>query len=442
MIYDKFNIKTEQNYSLATISDNIAITRAYITVDLHENNSVSDQANFFIYPEIMLAGAGQRNRVEFINTLRELGAEIDIFVSDNKLTFKLTSLSDKFSSLIDLFTDMVEAPAFNGKELERIKYNIVNKLELLKEDSKFVAATAFKNAIYPVNSRYNHAPLNKLAATVSRIGFKDLSDLHERLLDKYWRVTVVGPRKNIKVLSHTLESLRKNRTDIQGGKNDNEVKSDFKKINTKPRLLLHSIPGKQNIDFVIGAPLPIDFYHEDYMPISFALAVLGKWGGFAGRLMSTVREKEGLTYGIYSRLDGFYRHEFGYWQVVTFFSPEKVVNGLKSTFREVKKISTRGITGNELEKFKTIMRTGETLLQDSPLSQVANFHFFHQQDFSVEDIKKRIDKINEFDVKTVNNVIKKYLNHESLFVSGAGPIKGPQQEINLFFDNLLNFDKL
>ncbi len=431
MIYDKFKINSKQNYSLATINNNVAITRAYLTADLHENNSVSDQASFLIYPEILLSGAGQKNRIEFINALRELGAEIDISVNQNRLTFKLTSLSDKFSTLLDLLQDIIQTPTFNSKELERIKNNVTNKLELLKEDSRYVSDYAFRNAIYPANNRYNNAPLNKLITAVNNVNVKDLSDLHQRFLNKYWRVSIAGPGKNIKIISQIIESVRKNQIYIQDDNNDNQ--NNFQKINTQPRLLLHSIPGKQNIDFVIGAPLPLDFYHNDYMSVSFALAVLGKWGGFAGRLMSTVREKEGLTYGIYSRLNCFYKREFGCWQIVTFFSPEKSISGLESTFREIKNFYNKGISKSELEKFKTIMKTGEILLQDSPLSQLASLHSFHEQNLSVIDIKNKLNEVDYFDVKTINKVIKKYLNPEQLFVSGAGPIKEFQHDINQFF---------
>src|SRR5689334_22138393 len=53
------------------------------------------------------------------------------------------------------------------------------------------------------------------------------------------------------------------------------------------------IKDKTSCDVLIGHPIGIDRNHEDYIPLFVAQYILG--GNFSSRLMSTVRDEEGLT---------------------------------------------------------------------------------------------------------------------------------------------------
>jgi zinc protease len=200
----------------------------------------------------------------------------------------------------------------------------------------------------------------------------------------------------------------------------------------KNKVLLTNIPSKQNIDFSIGAPISFTLHHPDYVPLNFALAVLGKWSSFAGRLVSTVREKEGLTYGIYARSEGFAGTEQGYWRIATFFAPDKALQGLTSTFREVTKLYKHGITEAEFDKFRVVLRTSQVLLNDSIMSLMSDLHAYHVHGFTLAEMAEHKNKINLITIKEVNEVIKKYLNPNNLIVAGAGPVNVVKKEIQNF----------
>jgi len=56
---------------------------------------------------------------------------------------------------------------------------------------------------------------------------------------------------------------------------------------------------KTSVSVVFGQTTGLKYSDPDYQALRLATAVLGG-SGFSGRLMQTVRDKEGLTYGIYS----------------------------------------------------------------------------------------------------------------------------------------------
>ena len=96
-----------------------------------------------------------------------------------------------------------------------------------------------------------------------------------------------------------------------------------------------TMKDKTSTDFIVGTPLMVDRFHEDYMPLYVATHILG--GNFSARLMQTVRVKEGLTYGINSTISGFGNNNDGYWMVGGTFAPELLAKGEKATLREIKK---------------------------------------------------------------------------------------------------------
>jgi predicted Zn-dependent peptidase len=173
-------------------------------------------------------------------------------------------------------------------------------------------------------------------------------------------------------------------------------------------------------------------HHPDYAPLLFGITVLGKLGGFTGRLMGTVREQEGLTYGIYANIESSFLDEQGYWRIMTFFSPKQAIAGLTSTFREVKKIYEDGITKDELVKFKKILKTGQALKNDSTASLLGELHAYHLQQFTLKEMEEYKNRILNVTLKEVNDAIKTYLNPNTLAISGAGPIASVKKELLAF----------
>lgn len=62
----EYNLKKLTNYSLATITENKSdLVAAYITIDIHNSNTLNEQTLQLIYSEALLAGAGKLSRAEF-----------------------------------------------------------------------------------------------------------------------------------------------------------------------------------------------------------------------------------------------------------------------------------------------------------------------------------------------------------------------------------------
>jgi predicted Zn-dependent peptidase len=262
---------------------------------------------------------------------------------------------------------------------------------------------------------------------VPKVTLAQLKSFHQSVQVNHWFCSVGGDKTTISLFEKFLKANKKTNDVVEG---THQPKPP------NPVLQLANIPSRQNIDLSIGLPLPITRSHPDFIPLGFAVAVLGKAGGFAGRLMSTVREKEGLTYGIYAQLEGFATDEQGYLRIMTFFAPDKAVEGLGSTFREVKKLYQSGVTQAEVTAFKTILSTQQSLVKDSFGRMLADVHAYQSEGFSIAQMEEHKRALYAVTRADINRVIKIYLDPALLSVSGAGPTIGVQKELRAWYQSV------
>jgi zinc protease len=383
-----------------------------------------------VYEHALLAGCGSFSREQFLSAVNLLGASITVSAEKGILTIAISCLDVHQTKLKVLVAQMLHAPSFEPSEIKRIVQQVTNELIESQEDAKTRSIQVLVNTLYSKRDyRYNFGA-KELTTAIATIKKSDLVSFHKRAMQHTWTYTFASDtndeKKTLSFLQKTQEPFveRQKKGQVQTKSPVNETKKIEKKI-----VVLTSVPSKQNIEINIGASLPLTQDDSYYYAFVFGLSVLGKWGGFAGRLMSTVREKEGLTYGIYAKTDTTTYDSTGYWHIMTFFAPEKVKQGIASTLREVDLIKTKGITQVEFDRFKVILKTEETMLQDSLLQNVKRVHTLQLKGFTYEQMAERNKRMLAVTRAEVNAALKKYLDTSKLVISAAGPVKQKEKEL-------------
>jgi zinc protease len=394
-----------------------------LSVDVHRSYSAHHDATEAIYADALTGGAGTMSREVFLDILGKTGGSITVSVARSILTISLRAEASQTAVILKLLKAMLEAPTFAATELTRIKKNLHNDLELEKENARGRAHTMLQNALFGVDDRRQTANVTALQKAVASVQKADLEALHTTVREEPWTVTMSGTRAAITSIKKLLISAK--------GKHAPKVATAAHTPKTldKRVVLTESIPSKHNVEFSIGGPLPLTIHHPDYLPFVFGLAVLGKWGGFAGRLMSTVREKEGLTYSIYGRTETVFGNESGYWRIMTFFAPDKAMTGVNSTLREIATIAKKGVTDSEVTRFRTILNTQQTLLNDSLLSSLSDLHGYLSEGFTLDQMAEYKARLRNVTKAEVNAALKKYLNPEQLVISAAGPVVNIKKDL-------------
>ena len=107
---------------------------------------------------------------------------------------------------------------------------------------------------------------------------------------------------------------------------------------SKDSFSIITLPDKASVDTFWGAVPGISKLHPDFIPLTVALQILG--GGFMSRLMQEIREKRGLTYGVYTRLSGFEGGLSGYWYIWATFAPQVFGEGVAQVERVIREFIT------------------------------------------------------------------------------------------------------
>lgn len=426
----KYSITNTEGFSLATMTQPRSKTVVtYISIDVHHEQTARVRATELLYTDALISGAGKYNREQFLDALNILGATISAGISDGILTFFIRSRADVFKKVVLLLETMLLEPHFDATELKRIKQTVTNLIKESKEDSRAIAHEQLRNSFYGQQDRRYTFDEDTLIEAISKVTKKDLQSFHKRVCSLTFTCSMAGRTEEVSTMQKGVRGVKTKYPTLSGDTGIHQQKPPA------PGLILKNIPSRQNIDFSIGAPIPITLHHPDYLPLMFGVAILGG-PSFSSRLMSTVREKEGLTYDIRANTETFYSEEQGYWRVSCFFAPEKTIEGLTATFREVKKIFQKGITQGELERYQKVYLTKQALLKDSTARQLNDLHAYHMQKFSLEEIVEHKNRVHTLTFEEVNAAIKMYLNPNLLTVSGAGPTVTVKKSLQAFMETV------
>ncbi len=396
-----------------------------LTIPISIAHSARAEILVHVYTEALRAGAGSLTREQFLDAESKLGSHIQVSGDSRDIRFAISALDTNLLPTLKLFELMVTKPLFAARELARIKELLTNALILSKEDAKSRAFEGFVDALTDKSDARFVFTADELIKEIKTVTIADLKKLHKTIFESVWILTSAGSLASTQKILKSVQSVRGKNIDAKKKVHD---AVPFK-VRTKRAVLLTDIPHKQNIEFSIGNTLALTREDSEFPAFVFGMAVLALYGGFSGRLMSTVREKEGLTYSIYGQTEKVTKTEQGFWRIATFFAPKDAVQGITATLREIKLLIEKGITEDELKRFKAILNTRAALVNDSIVKKVREVHSLREISISDEEFEAYKVKMQKMTTKEVHSALQKYLTLETLTISGAGPIQSIKKEL-------------
>ena len=313
---------------------------------------------------MMLAeGTDRHTGEEIANRLEYNGAWLNTSVSTHYSSISLSSLNDKFESLLPLIIEIILCPSFPAAACERILERQASRNELDREKVTFLADEAVRKMAYG-----DENPLSRCEDAAMTRAFTpgSLSAFHFSRLDPQdIHLFFAG-----KISDSMIDA----------------VKFSFSRIPSAPiatvftpllfpaispetrRTDIHRAHSKQSaVKMMIPA---IGRSHPDFVALRATVTALG--GYFGSRLMLNIREDKGLTYGISAVLLGYTDRSFITISTQTDASTvEEVIRLIGHEMEEMKNPST--YTSDEVKRLSGLLLSNLATILDTPFSRM-DFH--------------------------------------------------------------------
>jgi zinc protease len=187
------------------------------------------------------------------------------------------------------------------------------------------------------------------------------------------------------------------------------------------------LADKPSVTVLFGQASGLRYSDPDNLPLRVGTAVLGL--GFTGRLMSTVRDKEGLTYNIGASM-GDDSIVDGVWEVSASFAPTLMGKGVESTRREVNKWWKDGVTEQELAARKQGVIGGYFVSLSTTLGLAETILANAERGFDLGWLDGYPKAVKALTRDQVNAAIKAHINPNAMVLVEAGSVPAAAKSPN------------
>jgi zinc protease len=367
---------------------------------------------------MLLEGTTKHTKHNIQIMLDSIGASLSFSADKCRLVFHARVRAVHAGKLLALISECLREPTFPKEEIRHLKARMNAELSLEAQNTRAQAGINLSRILFSQRhpNRQEDTAHSKIA--VDKMTRKDLFAYHTNAIDG--RSLVVSIAGDI-ARDQAVALIEKHFAALPAMTLPLAAYSAAK-VMPKEQVFA-SIADKASIDYMLGLATGITNDHSDYPALVLGLQILGNRSGFTGRLMKTVREEEGLTYGVYSYPGGFSYGTDGYASVWATFAPELFEKGRAAIMREINKIIEEGPTANEVKRHAAMYEARSRVLcaNSSELSRVAHdIAVEGRRPSYLDEFPQRILKLTK---SQVHKALKKYLIIKNLSESAAGPIQ-------------------
>ena len=356
-------------------------------------------------------GAGDMDARAFARAQESLAASFSFGAGDDSVSVSAQFLTENRDRAIDLLRTALHRPRFDQDALERVRAQVMSGLMSDAKDPGTIAGRTFAKIAYG-DHPYGSDGKGTLQS-VAALSREDIVAAHRGVFarDRLY----VGAVGDI-----TAEELGMMLDDLLSGLPATGAPFPGKADVTIPggvRVVEFDTPQSVAVFGQKG----IERHDDDFFAAYVMNQILGA-GGFESRLMQEVREKRGLTYGVYSYLVP--RDLAAVYMGNVASANDRIAEAISVIRDEWARMAAGGVTEKELEDAKTYL-TGAYPLRFDGNSRIAGILVGMQMDeLPIDYIATRNDKVNAVTLADIRRVAAELLDPEGLLFVVVGRPEG------------------
>ncbi len=356
-------------------------------------------------------GAADRDAREFAAAAEGLAASFGFDVSDDSMSVSAQFLTENRNDALALLRTALQEPRFDEDAITRVKAQVVSAIQSAETDPDAISGSTFDRLAF--GDHPYATSINGTLESVAALTRDDLFAAKDAVMarDRMY-VGAVGditPEELGKLLDNLLGDLP------AVGANMPEQAPFLLKGGTTV------VPFDTPQSVVTFGQEGLERHDPDFFAAYVMNTILGG-SGRQSRLMEEVREKRGLTYGVYTYLLPKDCAALYMGRVAS--ANDRVAQAVQVIKDEWVKMAENGVTAEELEGAKTYL-TGAYPLRFDGNGPIANILVAMQMDdLPIDYIKTRNDRINAVTLEDIARVAKRLVRPDDLHFVVVGQPEG------------------
>ncbi|MDZ7995683.1 MAG: pitrilysin family protein [Nostoc sp. EfeVER01] len=359
----------------------------------------------------LLNGTKSKDVLTIAKVLGERGASLDFQTYREGVHIEGDSLADDLPILLEILADVAKNSTFPSQELELHRQQTLTDLQQELDEPSEVARRVFVQSIYPKKHPLHAFPTEESLQQIQRQDVIDFKAKHYR------------PDTTVLALVGDFD-LDKVRSLIKNKFGDWEVSGKAPTLKYPPVAMPQKIVS-------VNPVLPDKAQAVTYMgytginrydPRFHAALVLNQiLGGdtLSSRLGAEVRDRQGLSYGIYSSFQ--VGKNVGTFLIEMQTSPEDSSKAIASTRQMLQQIHQQGVTALEVETAKRTLISNYNVSLANPEELTDRILMNEVYGLDKVELHSFTDKIQKVTLAEVNQVARELLHPDQIVVVTAGP---------------------
>ncbi len=360
---------------------------------------------------LMLGGTRRTSAAKIADRLEGIGATLEFHSSQELLVFSGRCTRETVAETVRLLVECLSQPAFPGKEVERVRAELLNDHRIEDDDPRQRAYRELLKIVFPKDHPYGRDPKGS-EERIRRIRRSDLVAFHE---DR------VGPEGLIFAITGDVD---RRLVEIAVATPLSRFRGEAEGVHApapppyRPRTLTIPMPHKSQADIVVGAPA-VPRRHPEYYPLLLANLLFGRIGLF-GRLGTNLRDELGLAYYAYSSMDA--RSAGGMWSINVGVNPSNLARAVEGVRREMDRLRTEPFATTEIGNGKT-NQVGSLVVSLERNAEVASeLHRMEYYGLGMDFLERYGEIIQGLTDDEVRTAAVKYFNPAESSMVIAGPV--------------------
>ncbi len=381
-------------------------------------------ANWGAVPSALAAlfdkGTRNLNRQQLHDRLDELQMAWSVSAGPGRMSVQFSTRRDKLPAAIALISEMLRYPSLPADVLEEVRREALSELDTQRKEPGALLAEAMDRHgnPYPRGDVRHARTFDEVEADWKAVQVDRIRAFHQQFLGtSHAQFAAVGDLD----VNATVQALEAAFGDWRSPSPYARLAEPYRTVPpTRMQLLT---PDRQNAAMSVSLPLPLSDTHADYPALMLANYLLG--GGGDSRLWNRIREKDGLSYSVYSSVQWNAEEPHSHWHAAANFAPQNRDKVLAAFEEEIQRARQDGFSVAEFEAGKrgllNFRRLGRA--QDGRLADAWASNLYLQRTFAVSaQVDQALERLT---LSQVNEALRRYIQPDQFVLGVAGDFKSP-----------------